>query len=229
MSAPFLLRGLNPQQSNSTVWNLLFSPSLRRRLGTEWSRTWCEELIDHFAGGDHAAFAQQYRDLALRVRRERDSEPELSMENPPWAMMSLDMKIGMIPWVSPLFERSLLTLAREGAALEKHFGEVVPIAFICSGGPGESPDSAFRICAPCAAVRVSAEHWLMRALLHRRSQGLHATLRHENSGRQFSSHGYIDSEGEEKQVFFETTKSFGREKEDFDEFLQSNGGSLSAR
>lgn len=200
---------------------MLFSPSLRKRVGTEWSRRWCEELIGCFAEGDHAAFAEQYRDLALRFRRERDSEPRLSRENPPWAMMSPDMKVGMIPWVSPLFERALLMLMQEGAAPEKHFGEVVPIAFICSGGPGDSPDSAFRICAPCAAVRASAEHWLMRAFLLRRSQGLHATLSHSGSGRQFSLHRYKDGEGEEKQVFFESTESFGREDEDFAEFLLS--------
>jgi hypothetical protein len=66
----------------------------------------------------------------------------------------------------------------------------------------------------------------MRAFLQRRSQELHATLRHARSARQFSVHRYIDSEGKQKEVFFDTTESFGREEEDLAEFLQRNGSGL---
>lgn len=128
------------------------------------------------------------------------------------------MRLGLIPWVTPAFDEGFAILLRSGSALEKHFGDVLPLAFFLRGGPGDSMDTAFRVCAPNNAVRTSAEHWLMRGFLWRREQGLHATLEGE-AGRTFSLHRYIDQRGIEKEVFFETTGSFGREEEDFQEFL----------
>jgi hypothetical protein len=59
-----------------------------------------------------------------------------------------------------------------------------------------------------------------RQLLHGLSeQGMHATLAPDEHGRTFSLHGYTDQDGTKKSLFFETTNSFGREEEDFLEFL----------
>jgi hypothetical protein len=117
----------------------------------------------------------------------------------------------------------------DDTAIEKHFGDVLPIAFIASGGPGDSEDTAFRICAPNGPVRASAEHWLMRAYLRRREEGMHATLGSDATGQRFSMHEYTDQFGMRKRVFFETTDSLGREEDDFSEFVYAfppPGGSV---
>lgn len=132
--------------------------------------------------------------------------------------MSLDMRLALIPWVTPAFDRALATLLQNGSALEKHFGDVLPFAFFLRGGPGCSRETAFRVCAPMNAVRASAEHWLMRGYLTRQKEGSHASIS-DTAGQTFSVHHYVDPHGLEKQAFFETTDSFGREEEDFQDFL----------
>lgn len=134
-------------------------------------------------------------------------------------MVSLDMQIALVPWITPIFDRGLAIFLKHGSALEKHFGDVLPFAFFLRGGPGDSPETAFRVCAPSNEVRVSAEYWLMRAYLDRRKEGPHATLAPDEAGRTFSLHHYIDQHGARKRVFFETTDSLGREEEDFSDFL----------
>jgi hypothetical protein len=214
-----LLYGLSSEQSLIVVWRLLFSPSLRQCIGPESSLQWCENLIETHASGDHAQFSEEYNSMAAQVSRVLRGEPKLSLERPPWAMISLDMQIGLIPWVTPIFDRFLLVLFSSGMALERHFGDILPVAFIASGGPGDSKDTAFRIYAPSNPVRALAEHWLMRAYLWRREQLLHASLIPDKEGRRFSMHRYIDLAGVEKSIFFETTESFGREEDDFRLFL----------
>lgn len=59
--------------------------------------------------------------------------------------------------------------------------------------PGDSKETAFRLCAPTNAVRAGAEHWLMRAYLGRRDQGMHATLAPDADGRAFSLHRYTET------------------------------------
>jgi hypothetical protein len=167
--------------------------------------------------------------MADQVGKTLQKEPKPSLERPPWAMISLDMRIGLIPWVTPIFDQFLLALFSSGTAFEKHFGDVLPVAFITKGGPGDSKATAFRICAPSGPVRAGAEHWLMRAYLWRREHGFHASLAPDEDGRTFSMHGYTDLEGVEKTIFFETTESFGREQDDFLQFLHENPeGSASA-
>jgi hypothetical protein len=219
MKNPPLFQGLNSEESLTVVWNLLFSPSLREYFGTGWSRQWCEDLIAIYRTGEDALFSREYESVAAKIHAFTAGEPRLSMQNPPWSMVSLDMMVGLIPWVSPLFDRGLLFLFSKGKALETHFGDILPIAFILSGGSGNSKDTAFRICAPNHPTRASAEHWLMRAFLTRREQGLHATLSPDEDERTFSLHRYKDQDGIEREVYFETTDSFGREKDDFFEFL----------
>ena len=223
----FVLHDLNARESLVAVWLLLFSPSLRQHFGPEWSLEWTRRLIRAFVVGDHDEFSGLYSRLSADICSIHSPSPSLSMANPPWSMISLDLMVGLIPWVSPLFDKMLLLLFAEGAAMEKHFGEVLPFAFVLSGGPGESRETAIRICAPNAPVRASAEHWLMRAFLSRRDLGLHATLGDDSVRRKFSMHAYTDREGSKGRVFFETTQSFGREKEDFREFLYSNAHHLS--
>lgn len=60
----------------------------------------------------------------------------------------------------------------------------------------------------------------MRGYLNRREEGPHMTLAPDEAGRTFSQHHYIDQHGAKETIFFETTDSFGREEEDFAEFLQ---------
>ena len=139
-------------------------------------------------------------------------------------MISLDMRRGLIPWVTPIFDQSLLALLSSGTAFEKYFGDLLPVAFIAKGGPGDSTATAFRIYAPSAPVRASAEHWLMRAYLGRGERLLHASLSPDKDGRTFSMHVYMDQGGIEKSIFFETTESFGREEDDFRQFLLENPG-----
>jgi hypothetical protein len=129
------------------------------------------------------------------------------------------MRLGLVPWVTPTFDRGFAILLEHGSALEKRFGEVLPFAFFLRGGPGDSRQTAFRVCAPSNAVRASAEHWLMRGYLNRREEGPHATLAPDEAGRTFSLHHYIDENGTKKNILFETTVSFGREEEDFSDFL----------
>jgi hypothetical protein len=219
-----LLYGLSSEQTLAVVWKLLFSPSLQKHFGPEPSLHWCENLIDTYASGHHAEFSAEYNRMAAQVGKILQEEPKLSLERPPWAMISLDMRIGLIPWVTPIFDRFLLVLFSSGMALEKHFGDVLPVAFIAKGGPGDSTGTAFRIYAPSGPVRASAEHWLMRAYLWRREQILHASLSPDKDGRTFSMHRYTDLEGMEKSIFFETTESFGREEEDFRQFLLESPG-----
>ena len=85
-------------------------------------------------------------------------------------------------------------------------------------------EDACRIYAPSAPVRASAEHWLMREYLGSRERLPHASLAPDKDGRTFSMHVYIDREGTEKSIFFETTESFGREEDDFRQFLLENPG-----
>jgi hypothetical protein len=219
-----LLHGLSSEQSLAVVWRLLFSPPLRAHFGPESSFRWCENLIGTYASGKHAEFIAEYNRMAAQVSRILREESQPSLERPPWAMISLDMRRGLIPWVTPIFDQSLLALLSSGTAFEKYFGDLLPIAFIPKGGPGDSTATAFRIHAPSAPVRASAEHWLMRAYLGRGERLLHASLSPDKDGRTFSMHVYMDQGGIEKSIFFETTESFGREEDDFLEFLLENPG-----
>jgi len=219
MSTRALLYGLNDEESIIALWKLLFSPPLRKHFGSDWSLEWSSRLVASFVEGKQAAFSHQYNRLAPQVKVALEGHSKYSMANPPWSMVSLDMLVGLIPWVTPVFDRGLATLLSEGSALEKKFGDVLPFAFFLRGGPGDSKETAFRVCAPTQAVRASAEHWLMRAYIWRRKQGMHATLEDDN-GRAFSMHSYTDQDGAEKDIFFETTDSFGREEEDFQQFLR---------
>jgi hypothetical protein len=214
-----LLYGLNSEQSLVVLWRLLFSPSLRKHFGPESSLQWCENLIGTYVSGSHAEFSAEYNRMAAQVGVVLSGEPKPSLDSPPWAMISLDMRLGFIPWVTPIFDQCLLILFSNGTAIEKYFGELLPVAFITKGGPGNSPDTAFRICAPNNPTRASAEHWLMRAYLRRREKDLHASLLPDKHGRRFSMHLYTDQEGIEQSIFFETTESFGREQDDFLQFL----------
>lgn len=214
-----LLHGLNGEDSLRAIWKLLFSPALLKHFGSNQSLEWTKELITTFAEGNQTAFSAQYSSRLPEVKAATSSRPKHSMSNPPWSMMSLDMRLGLIPWVTPAFESAFAILLQNGSALEKHFGNVLPFAFFLRGGPGDTQEAAFRVCAPSSAVRASAEHWLMRAYLSRREKESHATLAPDEAGRTFSLHRHIDQHGMQKRLFFETTDSFGREEKDFSEFL----------
>lgn len=218
MSRGSLLYGLNSDESLIVFWKLLFSPSLRKHFGSESSLQWCENLIATFLAGDHATFSARCDTMAAEVEAASSGQPQLSITNPPWAMLSLDMLIGMVPWANPIFGRFLVLFLAEGSANWKG-KPILPIAFVTSGGPGDSKDTAIRICAPSNAARVSAEYWLMRGYLCRREEGAHFSLASDEQGRTFSMHHYTDESGQKKSIYFETTDSFGREKNDFDEFL----------
>jgi hypothetical protein len=54
-------------------------------------------------------------------------------------------------------DQFLLALFSSGTAFEKHFGDVLPVAFITKGGTGDSKATAFRICAPSGPVEGQAD------------------------------------------------------------------------
>ena len=60
----------------------------------------------------------------------------------------------------------------------------------------------------------------MRTCLPRAEQRLYTSLSPETDGRTFNMHRYIDQHGVERYVYFDTTRSLGREKEDFLECLR---------
>ena len=225
MTKRLLLHGLNEEQSAIALWKLLFSPHLQKHFGSAWSFEWTGKLSDHLMNGNKGAFSEQYNSLRSEVETVMSGQPNYSMANPPWSMLSLDLRVGLIPWVTPVFDRWLAALLTEGSAMEKHFGEVLPIAFFLQGGPGDSTATAFRVCAPGNAVRAAAEHWLMRAYLVRQSESYHATIS-DQAGRTFSVHRYVDGIGPRKGVYFETMGSFGREEDDFREFLREGHEAL---
>lgn len=214
-----ILHGLNAGDSALAIWKLLFSPALQKHFGAGQSLEWTKALIANFAAGNQGAFSAHYNKLIPAVKAATSTCPKHSISNPPWSMVSLDMRLGLIPWVTPAFDEGLAILLRGGSALEKHFGDVLPFAYFLHGGPGDSPETAFRVCAPTSAVRASAEHWLMHAYLCRKGEGPHATVGLDNTDRMFSKHYYIDQHGNSKQLYFETTDSLGREEEDFADFL----------
>ena len=92
------------------------------------------------------------------------------------------------------------------------------------GGPGDSKETAFRLATPSGTVRASAEYWLVRTYLPRAEQRLHTCLAPDADGRTFNMHRYLDQHGAEKYIYFDTTRSLGREKEDFLECLQELSG-----
>ena len=214
-----LLHGLSGDDSILAVWKLLFSPTLQKHFGSGDSFEWTEKLIAHFADGNQSAFSAHYTSLIPEVKEAMSKYPELSISYPPWSMVSLDMRVGMIPWITPAFDRGFGIFLENRCALEKHFGVVLPFAFFLRGGPGNSRATAFRVCAPSNEVRVSAECWLIRAFLNRQKDGPHETLAPDHTNRTFSVHNYCDEDGLDKKTFFETTDSFGREEEDFADFL----------
>ena len=219
MDSPSLLHGLNPRQSLLAVWKLMFSPALQVHFGADWSLGWCDDLLRSFVDEDEEGFSAQYNDLEREINPLLSGDLQPNIKNPPWAMMSLDLRLGMIPWITPLFDRELYSLLSTGTASEQRFGDVLPIAYIRSGGPGTSPENAIRVTAACAPVRASAEHWIMRAYLHRKSEGIHASLRSDETGRTYSRHNYTDMGGVERRIYFETTLSRSREQEDLLDFL----------
>ena len=200
---------------------MLFSPFLRERVCVKECFAFCDELIHLHFWAKPAEFVDAYERMAARLNKLLPEVPVPSLANPPWAMISLDMRNGLIPWVTPGFGEFLriLLLANDGR-FEGAFGDELPIAFILHGGPGDSKETAFRLATPSGAVRASAEYWLVRTYLPRAEQRLHANLTPETDGRTFNMHRYLDQHGVEKYIYFDTTRSLGREKEDFLECLR---------
>jgi hypothetical protein len=221
MENPSLLHGLNPRQSLLALWKLMFSPALQLHFGPEWTLGWCEDLLRSFIAEDDEGFRAQYDDLAGEIEPLVSGDLRPSIKNLPWAMMSLDLRTGMIPWVTPLFDRGLHLLLSTGTATERHFGDVLPIAFCRAGGPGTSTENAIRISAQSGHVRAAAEHWIMRAYLERELEGMHASLKAKSTGRTYSRHNYTDAAGAELAIYFDTTESWNREQADFLEFLEA--------
>jgi hypothetical protein len=216
------LRGLDLDQSFQAFSLMLFSPFLRERVCVKECLTFCDKLIGlHFFAKQPAEFVAEYERMVERLNKLLPEMPMPSLANPPWAMISLDMRNGLIPWVTPGFGEFLriLLLANDGR-FEGVFGDELPIAFVLHGGPGDSKGTAFRLATPSGTVRASAEYWLVRTYLPRAEQRLHANLAPETDGRTFSMHRYIYQHGVEKYVYFDTTRSLGREKEDFLECLR---------
>jgi hypothetical protein len=224
MPQPLLLRGLNEGQSFEAFSHILFSPFLREQVCVKECLSCCDELIRLHFFGRPARFVAEYERMAERLNKLLPERPMPSLANPPWAMISLDLRNGLIPWVTPGFGEFLRILLSADRGCEGAFGEELPIAFVLHGGPGDSKETAFRLATPSGAVRASAEYWLVRTYLPRAEQRLHANLTPETDGRTFNMHRYLDQHGAEKYIYFDTTRSLGREREDFLECLQELSG-----
>jgi hypothetical protein len=222
---PLLLRGLNEGQSFEAFSHILFSPFLRERVCVRECLACCDELIRLHSFGKPAQFVAEYERMAERLNKLLPEMPTPSLANPPWAMISLDLRNGLIPWVTPGFGEFLrILLLSTDRGFEGAFGDELPIAFVLHGGPGDSKETAFRLATPSGTVRASAEYWLVRTYLPRAEQRLYATLTPEPDGRTFNMHRYLDQRGAEKYIYFDTTRSLSREKEDFLECLQELSG-----
>jgi hypothetical protein len=219
-----LLRGLDESQSFDVFLHLLFSPFLREHLCIKECLTFCDKLIEHHVSGRRAQFVAEYERMAERLNKLLPEMPMPSLAKPPWAMISLDLRNGLVPWVTPGFGEFLRILLTTDRGFEGAFGDELPIAFILHGGPGDSKETAFRIAAPSGAVRASAEYWLKRICLPPTRPILHTNLNPGADGRRFNLHHDVDQHGGDKYMYFETTRSFGREKEDFLECLQELSG-----
>jgi hypothetical protein len=220
-----LLRGLNEDESFEAFSHILFSPLLREQIGVKECLECCDKLIGfHFFAKQPAQFVAEYERMAERLNKLLPEMPMPSWANPPWAMISLDLRNGLIPWVTPGFGEFLRILLSTDRGFEGAFGDELPIAFVLHGGPGDSKETAFRLATPSGRVRASAEHWLARIYLPRAEQRLHASLTPETGGRTFNMDRYRDQRGAGRYIYFDTTRSLGREKEDFLECLQELTG-----
>jgi hypothetical protein len=219
-----LLRGLNEEQSFAAFSLMLFSPFLRERVCVKEYLDCCDTLIDRHFFKKPAKFVAEYERMAKRLNKLLPEMPMPSLANPPFAMISLDLRHGLIPWVTPGFGEFLRILLSADRGFEGAFADELPIAFVLHGGPGDSKETAFRLATPSGKVRAWAEYWLARIYLPRAEQRLHARLTPEADGRTFNMHRYLDQHGAEKYIYFETTRSLGREKEDFLECLQELSG-----
>jgi len=224
MTSTSLLHGLTPRDSILALHKLLFRRSLQAHFGADHTFDWCIALLKTLAAEDHAGFTAHYNAMAAQVRALTATYPRPSIDHPPPAMISMDMLVGAIPWISPLFDRCLLQFLLTGGAVpdplrQKTKANVLALAFVLSGGPGEREDTAIRICAPCPSTRVAAEHWIMRAYLWRMAEGSHYALGPTDDLRTFSLHTYTDLSGRKRNIYFDTTASFGREEADFLDFL----------
>jgi hypothetical protein len=173
----------------------------------------CDELIRLHSFGKPAQFVAEYERMAERLNKLLPEMPVPSLTNPPCAMISLDLRNGLTPWVTPGFGEFLriLLLSTDGR-FEGAFGDELPIAFILHGGPGDNKETAFRLATPSGAVRASAEYWLVRTYLPRAEQRLYASLNPEADGRTFNMHRYLDQHGAEKYIYFDTARSAGKRK-----------------
>src|SRR4051812_37064894 len=100
-----LLAGLTPEDALLTFRKILFRPSLEDRIGTSLVSAWCVDLLQ--SAKDPEAFASRYNNIADHMHRIAPSGPAPSMENLPWSMISIDLMIAAVPWVTPLFNRWL--------------------------------------------------------------------------------------------------------------------------
>jgi hypothetical protein len=216
-----LLDDLDEELSYLAFSHMLFSPSLREQICVRECLACCDRLIDlHFFAKQPAKFVAEYERIVERLNKLLPERPIPSLANPPFAMISLDLWNGLIPWVTPGFGEFLRILLSTDRGFEGAFGDELPIAFILRGGPGDSKETAFRLATPSGAVRASAEYWLARTYLPRAEQRLLASLSPDADGRTFNMHRYLDQHGTETYMYFDTTRSLGREEVDFAECLR---------
>ena len=130
-----LLRGLAAEQSFAAFSLMLFSPSLREQVCVKECLDYCDELIHLHFFAKPAEFVAEYERMLGRLNKQLPEMPMPSLANPPWAMISLDLRNGLIPWVTPGFGEFLriLLLSSDGR-FEGAFGDELPIAFVLHGG-----------------------------------------------------------------------------------------------
>jgi hypothetical protein len=149
---------------------MLFSPLLRELICVREYLTCCDRLIDlHFFAKQPAEFVAEYERTAERLNKLLPERPIPSLKKPPFAMISLDLWNGLIPWVTP------------------GFGEFLRILLSTTGGLKELLEMSSRSHSSCVGVPEIVKRqpfaWLRLAVQYgfRRSIGLRALTCREQS------------------------------------------------
>ncbi|MEO6806993.1 MAG: tetratricopeptide repeat protein [Edaphobacter sp.] len=214
------LPGLDSEESIKVVCAHLFEPRLIGQfMSYEDARAWCREFVQAVVQGRSAMAASLYRTMECDVILNLKDSPVPSLLNPPFSIASRDGIVPSLPWRTPGHEDTLISIVSGRSSSVTPFGELLQIAFIMAGGPGDSVSTAFRVRAPTQTVRAFAEHWMMRLYKASYVAGIHFSLAPDSDGRLFSKHNLKSPNGHQESIFFETTQSLSREYLDFTEFL----------
>jgi hypothetical protein len=208
--------GLSIAESIMLVCAHLFEPKLlKKHMDYQDALNWTIDFLTKLRGNDIRGALEQYDSSQSRMAGFYRELPPLSLTAPPFSIASLDGLRSSLPWRSPGHGRVLIETLM--IPVENSPFPTSPFIAFITHGPGDTRETAFRTHGPTQAVRASSEHWLMRGLLPNRPRGPHLTLVPDEQRRRFSLHQSTTPDA--PSLFFETTRSFGRELKDLKLFL----------